>query len=148
MSEPNADHLRDLLHRTARGEEGAYEALFAELRPYLHELVRRYLGPGPHAGLDSSGIVQSGLRRLHENFDRFRTEDASASHLLAWVRAIVGNRAVDELRRRRRRPVAPGGSGGPEVADPRPSPADQAERQRRAARLASALARLPERQRQ
>src|SRR3954451_4303217 len=104
MTEQDRHQLRPLLERVLQGDRQAYEELFVRLRPYLHALVRRTLGPDPR-GLDYSGIVQSSLRRIHENFDGLLDDDPTVPHLLAWVKTIVRNRAIDEARRRAAHPA-------------------------------------------
>src|SRR5437764_11814095 len=135
--------LGPLLGRISAGDRSALNELFARLRPYLHALVRKTLGPD---WKDTSDIVQSSLRRINENFDDLLGDDPTVPHLLAWIKKIVRHRAIDEARRRAGRP----GQGGdahlenlPErVADP-----DRAEREGRSLRVLSALGKLPERQR-
>jgi RNA polymerase sigma-70 factor (ECF subfamily) len=141
--EPDRYQLRPLLERVAAGDRLALNELFAQLRPYLHALVRRTLGPD---WKETSDIVQSGLRRINENLDDLLGDDPSVPHLLAWIKKIVRNRAIDEARRRN------GAAGGcdsvlAEVPEPR-SPEEAAERDARALAVLAALRRLPERQRQ
>jgi RNA polymerase sigma-70 factor (ECF subfamily) len=143
MTDLDRHQLRPLLERVLAGDRQAYNELFARLRPYLHALVRRYLGPAPAGPLDHSNIVQSSLRRVFEHLDDVLQNDPSVPHLLAWIKKIVYHRAIDELRR-----GGNGGTGPPvEELPERRSAAETAARDRRAARVAAALARLPERQR-
>src|SRR5947208_1980276 len=93
--------LRPLLERVSRGDREALNELFTRLRPYLHALVRQTLGPD---WKDASDVVQSGLRRINENFEQLLADDPSVPHLLAWIKKIVRNRAIDEARRRARAP--------------------------------------------
>src|SRR5262245_24492183 len=58
MTEQDRHALRPLLERVVHGDRQAYEELFVRLRPYLHALVRRTLGPD-QGGIDYSAIVQS-----------------------------------------------------------------------------------------
>ena len=136
--------LQPLLERVIAGDRTALNELFARLRPYLHSLVRKTLGPD---WKDTSDIVQSSLRRINENFDNLLGDDPSVPHLLAWIKKIVRNRAIDEARRR---------SGGAATGNdsalagvPQPHDPDQAAaRDQRALGVMAALHRLPERQRQ
>jgi RNA polymerase sigma-70 factor (ECF subfamily) len=145
MTDLDRHQLRPLLERVLAGERQAYNELFAQLRPYLHALVRRYLGQGAQGPLDHSNVVQSSLRRVFEHLDDVLQDDPSVPHLLAWVKKIVYHRAVDELRRAG---VAGAEALPVEELAERRSAAETAARDRRAARVAAALARLPERQRQ
>jgi RNA polymerase sigma-70 factor (ECF subfamily) len=135
--------LRPLLERVSRGDREALNELFTRLRPYLHALVRQTLGPD---WKDASDIVQSGLRRINENFEDLLADDPSVPHLLAWIKKIVRNRAIDEARRRSGAPASNDSALG-QVPLP-VSPGDAAERDRRALSVMAALRRLPERQRQ
>jgi RNA polymerase sigma-70 factor (ECF subfamily) len=145
MSDLDRHQLQPLLERVLAHDPQAFNDLFTRLRPHLHALVRRCLGPESQGPLDHSNLVQSCLRRIYENFDKLR-EDPSVPQLLAWIAAIVRNRIVDALRRQGRDPAELLGSAIREVQD-RPS-SEAAERDRRAARLAGALAQLPNRERQ
>src|SRR5688500_18008314 len=97
MSELDRYQLRPLLERVAAGDREALNELFTKLRPYLHALVRRTLGA---EWKDASDVVQSSLRRINENLDDLLTDDPTVPHLLAWIKKIVRNRAIDEARRR------------------------------------------------
>lgn len=133
--------LGPLLERVSAGDRTALNELFARLRPYLHSLVRKTLGPD---WKDASDIVQSSLRRINENFDNLLADDPTVPHLLAWIKKIVRNRAIDEVRRRS------GLSNDSDLGNvPMPvSPEDAAARDGRAVSVLSALRKLPERQRQ
>src|SRR5262249_8280230 len=73
-------------------------------------------------------------------------EGPTVPRLLGWIGAIVRNRVNDELRRLARHPAHPLGSDVLTLADPRPA-AESRDRAELAAEVASALGRLPERQR-
>jgi len=109
MNNLDGQQLQPLLEHVLAGESQAYNDLFTLLRPYLHGLVRRCLGPDAHGPVDYSGIVQSSLRRIYENLDAIGNEP-TAKHFLAWVKKIVRNRAIDEVRRRAREMARQGGS--------------------------------------
>lgn len=141
MNQPDRHDLQPLLDRLLAGDRAALNELFARLRPYLHALARQALGPA--AGADASDVVQSSLRRANENIDGFLDKGPTLPHLLAWVKKIVHNRAVDEFRRRGRLPRL-AGTDAPEPA----APPDGADRDANALAVMQALARLPERQRQ
>jgi RNA polymerase sigma factor (sigma-70 family) len=152
MTELDRHQLGPLLDRVTAGDRAALNELFARLRPYLHALVRRTLGDD---WKDASDIVQSSLRRINEHLDDLLADDPTVPHLLAWIKKIVRNRAIDEARRRAHRPTPtdesalrdlPGGWGrnAPNAVE---APAQQAEREQRSLRLLSVLGKLPERQR-
>ena len=95
---------------------------------------------------DASDIVQSSLRRINENLDDLLEDDPSVPHLLAWIKKIVRNRAIDEARRRANRPATTGDSAIDNLAQAESSE-DKADRERRSLKILSVLHRLPERQR-
>ena len=139
--EVDRHQLGPLLERVSGGDREALNELFTRLRPYLHALVRKTLGPD---WKDASDVVQSGLRRINEHFDDLLADDPSVPHLLAWIKKIVRNRAIDEARKRA---GAPANNDSALGQVPLPvSPEAAAERDRRALSVTSALLRLPERQ--
>jgi RNA polymerase sigma factor (sigma-70 family) len=141
MTELDRHQLRPLLERVAGGDREALNELFTRLRPYLHALVRRTLGSD---WKDASDIVQSSLRRINEHLDDLLDDDPTVPHLLAWIKKIVRNRAIDEARRRQHRPPTADDSALRDLAQ---APEEQAERERRSLRVLSVLQQLPERQR-
>jgi RNA polymerase sigma-70 factor (ECF subfamily) len=149
MADIDPYQLRPLLDRVLAGDPAAYNDLLARLRPFLHARVRQLLGANP-AGLDASALVQSALLRIHRNFDALLADDPTVQHLLAWVKTIIRNRVIDALRRASHDPLAEVGQGENRIDQvSAPSSAEEAaEREGRAARLARALAGLPQRQRQ
>jgi RNA polymerase sigma-70 factor (ECF subfamily) len=143
MTDVDRHELRPLLERVSAGDRQALNDLLAQLRPYLHALVRRTLGPD---WKDGSDIVQSSLRRINENIDDLLADDPTVPHLLAWVKKIVRNRAIDEARRRAGQPV----TGHDSRMDHAPGPdgTNSRDRERRAAGVMAALGKLPQRQRE
>lgn len=139
MTQPDRHDLQPLLDRLLTGDRAALGELFTRLRPYLHAQVRKALGD---YGPDASDIVQSSLRRASENVEDFLGKGPTVPHLLAWVKKIVHNRAVDEYRRRARLP-RPAGS---DLLEP-PAPPDRRDRDADAVGVMRALSALPERQR-
>jgi len=141
MSQPDRHDLQPLLDRLLAGDRAALNELFTRLRPYLHAQVRQAMGSA--GGGDDSDIVQSSLRRANENIEDFLEQGPTLPHLLAWVKKIVHNRAMDEYRRRARLP-RPSGADLPEP----PARPDGADRDANALAVMRALGQLPERQRQ
>src|SRR5262245_3526814 len=140
MSQPDRHDLQPLLDRLLAGDRSALDELFTRLRPYLHSLVRKAMGDA--AGADASDVVQSSLRRANENVSDFLDKSPTLPHLLAWIKKLVHNRAMDEHRRRARLPRA-----GTDLPEP-PDRPDTAARDANAVAVMRALAQLPERQRQ
>jgi RNA polymerase sigma-70 factor (ECF subfamily) len=145
MSEELDRHqLGPLLERINGGDRAALNELFARLRPYLHALVRKTLGPD---WKDSSDIVQSSLRRINENFDDLLADEPTVPHLLAWIKKIVRNRAIDEARRRAGA-AATGNDSALASVPQAQAPEEAARRDTRAIGVMAALQKLPPRQRE
>jgi RNA polymerase sigma-70 factor (ECF subfamily) len=136
--------LKPLLERARAGDAAAWNDFFARVRPYLFAVVHKVLGPDAQHRLDYSNIVQSSLRRIWDHLDDVNQDALTVGRMLAWIERIVRNRSIDAVRRP---PVEkPGGSHLDDLAERRPWEQER-ERDRRAALLAAALARLPERDR-
>jgi RNA polymerase sigma-70 factor (ECF subfamily) len=129
-----------------------------QYRDYLRLLARLHLDPRLTGKVDPSDVVQEALLRAFRHLDQCRAEtDAQRA---AWLRAILANTLAELLRRytAQQRDLAVERSLDAALeetshrledwlADNQPSPGEQATRQERLLRLASALARLPEDQR-
>jgi RNA polymerase sigma factor (sigma-70 family) len=150
MTSVDKHQLRPLLRRALAGDPEAWGDFFRSLRVYLHAQVRRTLGPDAQGPLDHSNIVQSCLRRVWENLDAMpldAEDDLAVARLIGWIKTIVRNRSMDELRRFLGNPVRPAGDAIGDAAATS-SWEEAKERDRRAALLVGALDQLPERQRQ
>ena len=129
----------------------------ARFRSYLHLLARLQLGD--RHGLDPSDLVQQTLLEAHrEQADCRAGTDAERA---AWLRRMLANNLADAIRARTRArrdiarevsiEAALGESSaqiGLWVAAPGPSPSQEADKHEQAVRLATALAGLPEAERE
>src|SRR5262245_27347010 len=144
MATLDVHELRPLLRQALAGDGQALNELLARLRRYMHHRVCKQLGADADGRIDRSAIVHSVCRRFLIHFPELESPDVPP--LLCWVAKVVRNRVNDELRRIARQPARLLGSDVVAVPDPDPAAASQA-RAERAAAVASALARLPDRER-
>jgi RNA polymerase sigma-70 factor (ECF subfamily) len=127
-------------------------------RSYLYVVARLRL-QGQHDGrIDPADMVQQTLLEAHQQRQRF--QGTTPAEMTAWLRRILAHNLGDAFRAlhrecrdvRRERPLH--AAGGPEgalaavLAAPGDSPGEQAAAHESAARLADALLRLPEAQRE
>jgi len=127
-------------------------------RDYLRLLARLQMDPRLHARVDPSDIVQQTMLQAVEALDQFRGADGAA--LAAWLRRILarnmamaardhGRDKRDVGRERSLQAALDRSSARLEswLADDRSSPSERLERGEQVLRLASAVAALPEAQR-
>ncbi|MFD7558242.1 MULTISPECIES: RNA polymerase sigma factor [unclassified Streptomyces] len=80
-----------------QGDEAAFRALFRQVQPGLLRYLTVLVGEEAEDAASETWLqVARDLGTFHGDFDGFR----------GWVTAIARNRALDLLRRRKRRPVA------------------------------------------
>ncbi len=137
---------------------GALGVALEQYREYLRLLAGLHLDPRLRGKLDPSDVVQQALLQAHEKRDQFRgTTDAER---LGWLRAILTHTLAEAVRRfgRRQRNVALERSLEASLeessarleewlAASHSSPSERTAREEEFARLADALARLPDDQR-
>lgn len=129
-----------------------------QFRSYLYLLARAHLGPRIQNNIDASDLVQQTLLDAHAKREQFRGDtDAERA---AWLRQILTRNLADALRHQHRakRDVSRERSMDAEIdgsfrraeswlAASRSSPSQQATKKEELLRLADALTRLPEAQR-
>jgi RNA polymerase sigma-70 factor (ECF subfamily) len=95
---PDAGVDEDLARRAALGERAALETLLARHLDQIHGVCRRVLGH-PEDALDAT---QEALIAITRGINRFD----GRSRFTTWMYRVATNAALDESRRRRRRPIA------------------------------------------
>lgn len=138
---------------------GANELSLERFRDYVRLLARTQLGPHCRAKLDASDIVQQTMLDAHQKLAQFRGE--SDAELAGWLRKILSNNLADAFKAQNRQKR----DAGREVTihdslnrscsrleswieAVQTSPADRADRNEQIIRLAGALERLPDAQRE
>jgi RNA polymerase sigma-70 factor (ECF subfamily) len=143
------------VNRTAEPDERPLE----DYRAYLRLLARTQLGPRLQAKLDASDVAQQAILQAHQAQEQFR--GTTEAEKLAWLRAILANVLAAAIRRfeAKAREIGRERSleGDLELSSSRleclfaadqTSPSQRAVRCEELLRLAAALTRLPEDQRQ
>lgn len=147
--------MGELVNQTARPDERPVEGY----RDYLRLLARTQLGPRLQAKLDASDVAQQAILQAHEARGQFR--GTTEAEKLAWLRAILANVLAAAARRFDARARDVGRERSLEndlelsssrleclFAADQTSPSQRAVRGEELLRLAAALARLPDDQRQ
>ncbi len=87
-----------MLAAAQRGERDALEALLRHQQPAIHAVCRRITGNDT----DAADATQDALIAIVKGLPRFDGRSAFST----WVYRVATNAALDEVRRRGRRPVA------------------------------------------
>ncbi len=128
----------------ARGNIGAYDALYERYRTPLVAFVFHLLGRGGSAE-DAEDIAQDAFTRAFAGIREKRVDGS----FKAWLYTIARNRSYDQMRARRENVVSlDAESVAPPSAPDREQPAERAEQRAELAWLLAAMAQLPERQRE
>jgi RNA polymerase sigma-70 factor (ECF subfamily) len=103
----------DLVAAAQRGDAAAMDQLLRRHYDRVHAVCRRIAG----GTRDADDAAQEAMIRVVRNIDRFDGRSAFGT----WIYRIATNTALDELRKRKRRPqlhvVDDDGRGEPELAD-------------------------------
>jgi len=140
-----------LVTRTQSGDGQAEVELFDRLRPYIRALVNSddCVPSGSQRQLDGSDLTQSVLLRIAMSLADFR--GTTDPELRAWIRSIVRHQSINLLRRAKRVATLEfNGAHAPQNGHPLAddsTPSEKLIRSERVHRLAEALERLPDEQR-
>ncbi len=142
----DAGEQQAVLERARAGDARGLAELLESFRPYVRVLARSAWPGRVHGRLDESDLIQDALLEAHRSFPRFR--GTTLAEFVAWLRQIVLHTSGRTLRGQTapRRDIAreqPLDLSN-DVADPGSTPSVRAMRHEQAARLAQALARLPQ----
>ncbi len=139
---PSEDDLH-LLQRIQRKDAQALSLLYDRYARLVFSLALRIVGQVELA----EDVTQEVFWRVWERADQYHPGRGSVR---AWLLYIARNRALDVLRRRRRRPLDAHhlpDEGLPEAVEPDPGPEDRAVQSWERAQVREALTRLSEEQR-
>ena len=140
----------DLLNRACQGDGAALGELLAECRPYLRVMAERKLDSAVGARIDPSDVVQLTCLEAHRDMPKFRGDELA--EFMGWVHRILENNAAQMVQKHivaQKRTVRKETSLWTFVGLlVLPTPSRRAMRQESAIRLAQALERLPDDQRQ
>src|SRR5436190_12766114 len=133
--------------RAREGDVQALGDLLESYRPYLRAIARALRQRRLQARLDESDLVQDALLEVHRGFACFK--GATVAEFVAWLRCVVIRAAGHALRSHLdtgKRAVAHERAADAldALADSGSTPSAQAMRHEQAARIAEALARLPD----
>ena len=132
-----SDPDESLLTRVAEGDAAAVRALVGRKLPRLLVLAQRMLGDSAEA----EDVAQETFLRVWRQAPKWRTGEAKFD---TWLHRVALNLCYDRLRRRREIPT----DAPPERPDEGPTPDRGLEAKDTGKRVAAALARLPDRQRE
>jgi RNA polymerase sigma-70 factor (ECF subfamily) len=148
---PDSEETRSLLDRAAAGDPGALGELLARDRAALRGFVELHLDPATRARVDASDIVQEAHADMARQLPDYLARRPMPFHL--WARKAAYNRLLNARRDHRagrrdvRREAAPDPSSlalARSLVDPGPSPSEAAAAREAAERIAAAVERLEE----
>jgi RNA polymerase sigma-70 factor (ECF subfamily) len=134
----------DLVRRCALGDSAALEALYSRYARVVYSFSVRIVGDGPTA----EEILQEAFVRTWRQAETFRVV---RGNFASWLLSITHNLAIDELRKRQRRPQRVDGTDISEalygLVDEATNVEEAAEASALRDRVAAAMVTLPEAQR-
>ncbi|MER5640368.1 RNA polymerase sigma factor [Kitasatospora sp. NPDC002227] len=97
---PSPDELTAAVHAAQAGDEAAFRLLFRAVQPGLLRYLRVLLGGGPE---DAEDIASEAWLQIARDLGSF---SGDGDGFRGWAATVARNRAMDHLRKVRRRPVA------------------------------------------
>jgi RNA polymerase sigma-70 factor (ECF subfamily) len=143
-----AAERRDALARARQGDRDAWGALLESFRPYLWAVIVAVRDARLRHRVGDSDLVQDALLAASQGLERFR--GGTVAELALWLRRIAVRTVAQATRTHlgaQKRSLALEQAAAADLASlagPGSSPSAQAVRQEEAARVAEALAQLPE----
>ncbi|AWA39316.1 sigma-70 family RNA polymerase sigma factor [Pseudomonas sp. 22105] len=95
----DTDQLKHLLAQCSLGDRRAFEALYRSVSPRLHGVALRFMGRPDLA----EEVLQESFVRIWNNASRYQSQ---LSAPMTWMINITRNQAIDQLRKRRERPLS------------------------------------------
>jgi RNA polymerase sigma-70 factor (ECF subfamily) len=155
---PETPRTEEMLERVRKGEAEAVDGLLAAHRDALRRMIGLRLDPALAARLDASDVVQDVLLEAHRRLSDYLREPAMPFAL--WLRHIAKDHIIDAHRRHRvaqrrsldrEQPLAPARFSeessldlASQLIDPERTPATEALRRELQRRLETAVAALPD----
>src|SRR5262245_39346618 len=149
---PDSEETRSLLDRAAAGDPEAPGDLMARHRAALRRFVDLHLDPAVRARVDPSDVVQEAHADMARQLADYLARRPMPFHL--WARKAAYNRLLNarrdhqaarrDVRREAASPAASSVALARSILDPGPSPSEAAAARELAERVAAAVARLDE----
>lgn len=134
---------RELVKRVHAGDDSAFTALMGYYKGPILNFAYRLTGKVSLA----EEIAEDAFVKAYHNLSRF-TYRSARDQFSSWLFQLARHAAYDAIRYQQRHPTQPMVSTDPrELADRSPDPATDASNREREARVAAAIADLPEDQR-
>jgi RNA polymerase sigma-70 factor, ECF subfamily len=96
---PTAETLQQLIAATARGDHACFARIYERTHVHLFSIAQRMLGSA-HAAED---VLQEAYVNIWKNAATYQADiSAHEGHAMAWLIAVLRNKALDALRSRTR----------------------------------------------
>lgn len=131
-----------LIAQSQQGDMMAFEQLIQKYERKIYTIAYKYMGNHE----DANDLAQEAFIKAYQAIGTFRADAAFST----WLGRITANKCLDELRRRKRQKIVSldemvegeENAFPKELKDPKPTPAEETERQETAAHLQMLINRL------